>query len=238
MKPLHVDLHIHTALSPCGDHGMSPPAIVRAAARAELDLIAICDHNAAGNVGAVMEAAAATPHAPAVIAGMEISTAEEVHVLGLFRTLEAALAAEAVVQATLPRASRAYVRRWGPQELMDARGEVVGQCPLMLAVGCGLNLAETVAMIKRHGGLAIASHVDRPSFSVTSQLGFIPPDAGFDAIEMSSGGQERIPSFRSLQLPMIFSSDSHFASQIGGVKMAIALDEPTFAELRRVFEEA
>ncbi len=216
---------------------MTPPAIVRAAARAGLDLIAICDHNAAGNVAAVMEAARATTHAPVVIAGMEISTAEEVHILGLFPTLEAALAAEAVIQATLPRATSAYTRRQGRQELMDARGAVVGRCPLMLAVGCGLKLAEAVAMIHHHGGLAVASHVDRPSFSATSQLGFIPPDVGFDAIEMSSGGRDRIQSFRPLELPMIFSSDSHFPSQIGGARMAIAMGEPTFAELRRAFEE-
>ncbi len=238
MKRLYADLHIHTALSPCGDHGMSPPAIVRAASRAGLDLIAICDHNAAGNIAAVQQAAAGVVGAPVVIAGMEITTAEEVHILGLFPTGEAALAVEATVQSSLPRADRTYSRRFGRQELMDAGGAVTGLCPVMLAASTSLNLTAAIALVKRHDGLAVACHVDRPSFSVTSQLGFIPPDAGFDAIEMSPQAWEaRIESFRSLHLPMIFSSDSHYPSQIGGVKMAMAINEPSFDELRRAFEE-
>jgi PHP family Zn ribbon phosphoesterase len=217
---------------------MSPPAIVRAASRAGLNLIAICDHNAAANAAAVQQAAVGVVGAPVVIAGMEITTAEEIHILGLFPSAEAALAVEAAVQATLPRADRSYYRRFGRQELMDAAGAVIGLCPAMLAASTSFDLPAAIALVKRHDGLAVACHVDRPSFSVTSQLGFIPPDAGFDAIETSPQALEaRIESFRSLRLPMIFSSDSHYPSQIGGVKMAMAIDEPSFDEVRRAFEE-
>ena len=53
VKTLLADFHVHTALSPCGDDEMSPPAIVDAALAAGLDMIAVCDHNAAGNTASV-----------------------------------------------------------------------------------------------------------------------------------------------------------------------------------------
>jgi predicted metal-dependent phosphoesterase TrpH len=86
VKTLLADFHVHTALSPCGDDEMSPPAIVDAALAAGLDMIAVCDHNAAGNTRAVGEAAGARL---AVISGIEITTVEEVHVIGLFPTAAA-----------------------------------------------------------------------------------------------------------------------------------------------------
>ena len=105
VKTLRADLHVHTALSPCGDDEMSPPAIVDAALAAGLDMIAVCDHNAAGNARAVTEAAGSRL---AVIAGMEITTVEEVHVVGLFPTVAAAANAADEVRRTLPAADGDY----------------------------------------------------------------------------------------------------------------------------------
>jgi len=99
---VRADLHVHTALSPCGDDEMSPPAIVDAALAAGLGLIAVCDHNAAGNTGAVGEAAGSRL---SVISGIEITTAEEVHVVGLFPTVTAAANAADEVRETLPVAT-------------------------------------------------------------------------------------------------------------------------------------
>ena len=59
MMRLAADMHIHTVLSPCASRDMTPPAIVREAARKGMAVIAVCDHNSAGNVEAVAAAAAA-----------------------------------------------------------------------------------------------------------------------------------------------------------------------------------
>ncbi|MCX5758981.1 MAG: PHP domain-containing protein, partial [Candidatus Hydrogenedentes bacterium] len=99
MRRFAADLHIHTALSACADDDMTPPAIVAAALEQGLDMIAICDHNSAGNAAAVQAAAG---DALAVIAGMEITTAEEAHVLGLFPDAASAEAAGQEVRDTLP----------------------------------------------------------------------------------------------------------------------------------------
>ena len=82
LKAHRLDLHIHTCLSPCGDIAMVPPTIVRRAKEAELQGIAICDHNTAANVTAVRQAGADV--GIEVIAGMEVTTAEEIHLLALF----------------------------------------------------------------------------------------------------------------------------------------------------------
>ncbi len=241
------DLHIHTALSPCADPEMTPPAIVRAARERGLALIAVCDHNSAANAAAVREAAreaggsdggaAGGPGGPlAVIPGMEITTAEEVHVLGLFPDVQAALRAGGRVRATLPPARAAAGRGrgiWGEQPLLDARGARVGSESRLLGAASGFSLAECVDLIREHRGLAVAAHLDRPSFSVLSQLGFLPEEVRFDAIEVSAAGVSsgRAAGLAGLGLPLLSSSDGHFLSMVGAGATLLEIREPSFEEL-------
>jgi len=254
VKSFLADLHVHTALSPCAGEEMTPPAIVQAALDCGLSMVAICDHNSAGNVAAAQEAARAAcarglrhsaSAAPcdvlSVIPGMEITTAEEVHVVGLFPDAEAAQAAAAEVQATLPEADAEYYQRFGPQRQLDAQGRLVGLERRMLAAASTLSLAQTVALIHQHGGLAVAAHVDRPSFSVMSQLGMFPTDAGFDAIELfvpcgGAGGAAPRPVQDPVRwavwgLPIVWSSDAHFLNDVGRCRTAFTIMAPTFSEL-------
>ena len=45
MKRVRADLHIHTALSPCGDLDMSPARIIEEAKSKNIGIIGITDHN-------------------------------------------------------------------------------------------------------------------------------------------------------------------------------------------------
>ena len=128
MKQFAADLHIHTALSPCAAEEMTPPAIVQMARQRGLNLIAICDHNAAGNAAATQDAAG---HGLTVLAGMEITTAEEAHVLGLFQDAESANLAAEEVRATLPDAD-ANGEPFGTQLLLDRYGGTLASEPKML----------------------------------------------------------------------------------------------------------
>ncbi len=89
MPSLRYDFHIHSCLSPCGEEEMTPNNIVGMAQILELDAIAVADHNTAKNLPAVMALGAEA--GVLVVPAIEISTAEEVHVLSLFPSLEAAL---------------------------------------------------------------------------------------------------------------------------------------------------
>ena len=174
-------------------------------------MIAICDHNAVGDVEAAQQAAGDTI---AVLAGMEITTAEEVHVVGLFADVVTARAASRPVRAALP----------------DVRA---GRGASPVSGTTTLDLDETVRLIHAHGGLAIAAHVDRPSFSVISQLGLLPTGVDFDAVEMSAAGSAagRYPAVAALGLPVITASDSHCLEEVGGARTWFRLGGTSLDEL-------
>lgn len=238
LRPIRADLHVHTALSPCGSEDMTPPAIVEAALEAGLDMIAICDHNSARNVAAVQEAAEATGGRLTVLAGMEVTSAEEVHVVGLFPDAAAAEAAAAEVRESLPPADAGYYAFFGEQAVLSADGSPVDNETACLAVASAFDLNETVALIKRHGGIAIAAHIDRKAFGVLSHLGWFPEDAGFDGVEVSRHvptDDERMEQYRSYGLPVTGASDSHYPNELAAAMTILTVAEPTFAEVALAF---
>lgn len=212
---------------------MTPRAIVQAAVQAGLDLIAICDHNSADNAAAVQ--AAAQRHADnhiTVLAGIEITAAEEVHLIGIFPNAEAAVLVGAKVRSTLPTLGGS-ARLYGDQWIMNADGEKIARETHMLSMASAFPLADAVAMVRDHDGLAIAAHVDRPAFSVTSQLGFFPENLRFDALEISAAGIRggRQETFAHLGMPLIAASDAHCPDEIGGCRTLFAMESPDFQSL-------
>jgi PHP family Zn ribbon phosphoesterase len=233
VKKFTADLHIHTALSPCADDEMTPPAIVRQALRKGLSMIAICDHNAAGNAAAVPRAAG---DRLTVIAGMELTTREEVHLLGYFPDAESAMQAGEAALRTLPERTDPG-GRFGRQLLMDATGKVRGEENRMLSAATGFDVTAGVRLVKEHGGLAVAAHVNKKAFNVFTQLGVFPAGAGFDAIELCAA--RKPPPWQaeidSLKLPVIRSSDSHFLNDIGCRQTSLRMEAATFDELALAF---
>jgi PHP family Zn ribbon phosphoesterase len=220
---------------------MLPRSIVRIAWERDLKMIAICDHNSAANVSAVAEAAEReTGGALKVIPGIEVTTREEVHVLGLFPALNSALAvSDCVLDSLLQRKSAEQAlnpagkdpdcRQW----ILDAEDRQTGTEQRILAAASRYSLAETVDLIRRNGGIAVAAHVDRRAFSVLGQLGFFPEAPRFSAAEISSAGaaRGRVDEFRQHGLPLISSSDSHFLEDIASSCTAFVVAEPSFTEL-------
>jgi PHP family Zn ribbon phosphoesterase len=232
------DLHIHTVLSSCASRRMRPRAIVSRAMETGMAVIAVCDHNSAGNVQAVRRASE-TMDGPFVVAGMEITTREEVHVLALFPDDAAALGASDEVRSglpvwrpLLPTASRAGGRT-PEQELVDEDGNVTGIEEKMLGSASLYDLGEAVALIHRYGGLAVAAHMDRRSFSVSGQLGFLPPDVPFDALEVSAAAAAggKAAELARHGLPVLCSSDGHFLTDIGTGFTVLDVRELAFSEL-------
>jgi len=234
LRSYRADLHIHTALSPCASERMTPPAIVAAATKAQLDIIAISDHNSAGNVAAVQQAAKAAGNNLTVLPGMEITSVEEAHVLGLFPDVAAATDAAEELRALLPPADPDYYAHFGEQPLLESSGHTLGMETVALSAAASLDLSETVELIHSRGGLAIAAHIDRKAFGVLSQLGFFPADAGFDAVEVSRNvpaGSPRREQYAAHGLPVISSSDSHYPEEVGLAATELRLAGPGFAEL-------
>jgi 3',5'-nucleoside bisphosphate phosphatase len=235
VKTLVADLHIHTALSPCASDEMAPPGIVERAIAAGLDIIAICDHNSAGNVNAVQEAA---KKRLCVFAGMELATAEDIHILGIFPDTTAAMAAADKVAQTLPMASKRYAKKFGKQLILDAAGRVKEHEERMLTASSGYSLAEAINLIKRYDGLAIAAHINRPAFSIFSQLGIFPDDAGFDAVEIFCPPllNVDVEKYAFLGLPMIVSSDSHYLADVGRCRTKFKMASACFEEFAKAIK--
>ena len=236
MKRFRGDLHIHTCLSPCSDLEMSPITIVEKSLEKGLDLIAVCDHNSAENVGAVLRAGAR--RGLHVLPGMEINSLEEVHTLAIFDSEKQAFSMQEIVYENLDGTNRPDL--FGDQVVANEHDEVEGYNDRMLIGATRLRLAEIVSEVHRLGGLSIASHVDRPSYSLLGQLGFVPQDLRLDALEVSyhvrrdhfAGRESEIDD-----LPVITSSDAHFKRDIGKVHTTFYVEIPSVDEIRMAFKK-
>ena len=96
-------------------------------------------------------------------------------------------------------------------------------------------MQEIIAGIHGEGGIAIAAHVDRESFSVIGQLGFIDPSFAFDALEFTPRtglGKARQCHPDLARYPFISSSDAHFIGDIGRGWTEMLLAEASFREVR------
>lgn len=231
LKKFKADLHIHSCLSPCSDWDMSPRKIVQKSLEKCLDLIAICDHNTAENVTPTWREG--QRQKIAVVPGMEICSKEEVHLLTLFKKIEDSLKMQEYVYAHLPGKNRPEV--FGHQVIADEHDQVLGENPRLLIGATQLGLVEIVEKAHQLGGICIGSHVDRPSYSLIGQLGFIPPDLHLDAVEVScrvtlDQALARVPGIKGY--PCVTSSDAHFLHDIGKVWTEFVLAAPTVEEIR------
>src|SRR5574344_45835 len=195
------DLHIHSCLSPCANLEMSPREIVARAVKAGMQGIALTDHNSSKNCPAVAECARRA--GLLFLSGLEVCTAEEIHTLTLFDTVEAA----------------AKMTDWG----YEARIKRVND-PEAFGAHC-----------HALGGLFVAAHVDRPAFSVFSQLGAIPPEAKFDAVELSRTANEEAWLPKVSAYAATRSSDAHNLDDVARVWTSAPLQSFTIAALREAF---
>ena len=232
LKVYNCDLHIHTCLSPCAELDMHPKAIVRQALLKKLDMIAVCDHNASANAPYVI--AAASGANLKVLPGMEITTSEEVHLLALFESVENLLKLQTIVDRHL--SGQNDETKFGVQAIVNELGEVEGINEQLLIGATDLSIDIIIGYIHEFDGLAIPAHIDRESFSVLGQLGFVDDAAGFDALEISKRTgirQGRIQFQELLHYPFLTSSDAHFILDIGTSTTGIVMESPCFSELRQ-----
>lgn len=231
LKVYNCDLHMHTCLSPCAELDMHPQALVQRALEKKIDIIAISDHNASANVPFVMAAAAGKNIR--IIPGMEITTSEEVHLLAFFETLSDLLQLQTLIDQHL--FGENDENRFGVQAIVNEHGEVEGLNNQLLIGATDLSIDSIVNAIHQLGGLAIPAHIDRESFSILSQLGFIDDQAHFDALEISKLTGLRQARTRYAELsryPFLTSSDAHFIKDIGTSTTQVLLEEPTLNELK------
>lgn len=234
MKTLLADFHIHTLLSPCAEIEMTPHHIVMRAAQYGVDAVAITDHNASANAAAAVEAA--KNYGVKVFPGMEVECREEAHIVVLFDTLEQLAAWQKIVDANMSGLKN-NAERFGAQFIVDDDDNFIAEEERMLLGPLKLPAAEVIQKVNAMGGMAIAAHVDRPSYSLLMQLGFLPSDMGLAAAEISSAGIRELKE-QKLKLALgglnyVTDSDAHMMdSFINGPKNLITVKSLTVAELK------
>ena len=206
------DFHIHTALSSCALEEMSPNNIVNMALLNELDVIAITDHNSCGNVQSVITVAQKL--GLLVIPGMEVETREEIHVVCLFETVEASKLMQNYVYDSLPK-KKNKPSILGRQLLFDAEDNIIAEEERLLSFATTITLEQLIQKTKDLGGVAIPAHIDRPSYSLISNLGFIPPNLPIHCLEISQYAEYNKYIEKYKEHIILQSSDAHELGFIG-----------------------
>ena len=208
---------------------MVPSAIVKRAKAVGLDMIGICDHNSAENVAAV--ARAGRRESISVIPGIEITSREEVHVVGLFDSDKNAKRVQATVYENLPGTNDEAA--FGPQTVVDEWDRITGNSDKLLIGATNLPLEGVVQAIHDCGGLAVAAHVDRQRFGLIGQLGFIPEGLKLDALELSA----RASITDRRDFPVVTSSDAHCLEDIGKGSTSLIAEQANIENIRKALRE-
>jgi len=235
MKNFRADLHVHTVLSPCAEVEMIPPLIVQAALEHNIDIIAITDHNASANVAAVQKAALGSSiH---VLAGMEVQSREDVHLLCLFEKLETLATWQTAVDAALPDTQN-NPEYFGEQFIVDESGDFIRSEPRMLLTSTHFSIDDIFERVNTLGGLVIPAHVDRTSYGLFPTLGLLSPAWPILTLEISrhltpEKARSTFPAIKDI--PLIQNGDVHQLDQFLG-KTIFTLEKPTLAEIKMALQ--
>jgi PHP family Zn ribbon phosphoesterase len=226
------DLHIHTLLSPCGDLDMTPSEIVRLAKERGLDIIGITDHNTTKHDKLTREYGQQA--GIYVLTGAEVTTKEEAHCLAFFDSDEDLDTFESYLQENLPNIPN-DTQKFGYQVQIDREENIIYEEPKFLPSAIDKTVEEVAEKVHALNGLFIPAHIDRPKFSIPSQLGFIPFDLNIDAVEISHNTTEENYLSKNKYLKQktfIQSSDAHYTDQIGSACCYFNIETLSFEEIR------
>lgn len=208
---------------------MIPGEIVKQAKSRGLDFIGISDHNSMENVFAVQSKGRES--GIAVIGGIEITSHEEAHILAFFDDDKALLKIQEIIYKNLPD-EKNNETLFGEQIIVDKLDNPLGINTKLLIGATKLSIENLVHTIHNLGGIAIASHIDRPAFSIVGQLGFIPEGLELDAVELSPNYSKdtfNVPE----NFAKVFFSDAHRIEDIGIARTSFFIEKPNVTELKK-----
>ena len=220
------DLHIHSCLSPCGDDDMTPCNICGMARIKGLDIIAVTDHNTARNLPAVQEVCDA--YGLLLLPGMEITTREDVHLLGYFSDVAAALEFGKLVKEHLPK-KKNKPSFFGNQRVMNSDDEQTDEEDALLIGATDFSLHEATMRVLGFGGVPVPAHINRGSHGLLVNLGFMPEDYFYTTVEMWN----LLPcDAKALEgRHVLHNSDAHYLGDIRERESALRLEHRTVADL-------
>lgn len=225
------DLHIHSALSPCAEDDMTPNNIINMAILKGLDIISITDHNNTSNLPAFNEVA--VENGIMMLPGIEVQTREEVHILCYFKKITNALEFGRIIYSRLP-----FIKNneelFGKQLILDKNDAEIGKLEKLLLSSADISVSQLADLTDEFEGVCIPAHVDRSSYSIISNLGFIPESLNFKVVEISkTETQEHMHTLFKLlsNFRMIRSSDAHYLWDISERQNYVSVQEFTLTHI-------
>ena len=204
---------------------MTPANIAGMAHLNGLQLLALTDHNSCKNCPAFFEACRQYGIIP--VPGMELCTAEEIHVICLFASLEKAMAFSSDVEAhLLPISNKPDI--FGNQLVVDAEDNLIEAMDTLLINASDLSLSEAAALCLEHSGACFPAHIDRESHGILAVLGSLPEDPAFRTIELSHRADADFETNFPDRL-VLHSSDAHHLWDIGDGKYSLEIDDEPYS---------
>lgn len=240
MTKYFYDLHIHSCLSPCADDDMTPNNIAGMSAIKGLNIVALTDHNSCKNCPAFFEACRRQGLIP--IAGMELTTAEDIHVVCLFPELDDAMRFDKEIEEHLSSIEN-KPSIFGNQLILNGDDDKIGEVKQLLISATDLWMSDALALVKKHNGYAHPAHINRESNGIVAILGDIPEEYGFGCFEFN--GNDDIPEYKSrfdyiTEENILVCSDAHHLWDISEAENCFLIDdEPYSSSLvrNRFFEQ-
>jgi 3',5'-nucleoside bisphosphate phosphatase len=220
------DLHIHSVLSPCADFLMTMENIFTKLKENNIKIFSITDHNSCGNSRQFMKRA--EKEGVLFIPGIEIQTAEEIHITAYFKTIEELENIAEAVLKTLPNIENRE-EIYGYQLILDESDDYCEKELRFLTGASSMGIDDIYSIIKKNNGIFIPAHIDR-SNSLISNIGYFPK-FNYDGVEIYniSKARELIEKY-DIKYPVFSNSDAHFIEQIGKAKISIEMDKLTIEE--------
>lgn len=231
------DIHIHSLLSPCGSLDMSPIRIIEVAKLKKLDFIGITDHNT--TLQAMLICEMGLEHGVKVFPGVEINTKEEVHCLAFFETAHQLQQMQDYIDQHLPSMFN-NPDYFGEQVVVDRKENIVYNEERFLHAALHVGIKEISLKVQELGGLFIPAHINRKGNGIISQLGFIPNDLYFDALEiyrLSDPEMLRVELKIPSNVSVIKNSDAHYPDEIGRQYSEYRMPDLSFESLKKAFKQ-
>lgn len=203
------DLHIHSCLSPCGDEDMTVNNIAGMAKIKNLRAVAITDHNTCQNCRAFETVC--EHYGMVAVPGMEITTAEEIHVLVYFRSVDDAEGFEKELD-TYRMKIKNRIDLFGNQQILDEDDNIIGEYEYLLPTATALSIDDVYEMASRYGAATVPAHIDKTSNGIIGILGMMPETPTFGCVEIKDAGKaEKIVEANPIlkNTPVISDSDAH-----------------------------
>ena len=198
-----------------------------AAAERGIRLMALTDHNSTRNCEAFAEAC--RREGIMALFGTETTSREEVHILSLFPTVEAATDWGAWVYHRLPDFKH-DPERFGDQVVVDADENILDFEERYLIPAIDASIEDIRQETLDREGLIIPAHIDRSTNSMLSQLGFLP-DLNFSALEITRWPPAADPGPHTL----ICDSDAHFLDDVARRSFVFEAELPPQPSQQAVF---